>query len=263
MRKILFSLMVIGIAATMLGSGTLSYFSDSEIAMGNTFAAGTIDLKIDVNCSTHMQQWPCGGTIHVEKPICFDEKDLVEGDKVFDWHDIKPGDFGEATISIHVYDNDAWFWMRFANIVEDGGILTDPECEEFGEVDLGELAENINVFLWKDEGVHDGFGNDPKEFFPGREGDERCPPNGGEGDNIFQERYEPVIFRGTLAELLYNNNPLFTEMHIEACTTYYLGWAWEVPTEVGNIIQGDTVTFDIEFYAQQYRNNENPTNPWE
>jgi len=52
MRKILLSLMIIGIAATMLGAGTMSYFSDSEIAAGNTFAAGAIDLKINVH-STH------------------------------------------------------------------------------------------------------------------------------------------------------------------------------------------------------------------
>lgn len=233
--------MVIGIAATMLGSGTLSYFSDSEIAVGNTFSAGTIDLKVDVE-STHMQWWPCHGTIHVEQPICFEEKDLVAGDKIFNWSDIKPGDFGEATISIHVYDNDAWFWMRFTNIVNEGT-----------------LAENINVTLWKDEGVHDGFGNDPIEFTPG---DLRCEPNGGEGDNIWQEQYEPLIFQGTLAELFTECNPLFTQIHMIACITYYVGWAWEVPAEVGNEIQGDSVTFDIEFYAQQYRNNEFPTDPW-
>jgi len=236
--------MVIGIAATMLGSGTLSYFSDSEIAVGNTFSAGTIDLKIDVNESTHMQEWPCGGTQHVEQPICFEEKDLVAGDKVFDWHDIKPGDFGEATISIHVYDNDAWFWMRFTNIVQDL-----------------EFSENISVFLWVDDGVHDGFGNDPKEFNPG---DLRCPPTGGEGDNIWQEQYETeIIFQGNLSELFEQCNPLFTQIHLEACTTYYIGWAWKVPVEVGNEVQGDSITFDIEFYAQQYRNNEFPTNPWE
>ena len=223
--------MVIGIAATMLGSGTLSYFSDSEIAAGNTFSAGLIDMKIDCH-STHMQKWPCGGTKPVEEPIIFDEKDLVEGDKIFDWSDIKPGDFGEATISIHVYDNDAWFWLRFTNICEDGGILAEPEYEENGEDDPGELADNIEVRLWEDD-----------------------------GDNIWEE-CEPIIFEGTLAELLYENNPLFTEMHIKACTTYYMGWEWWVPEEVGNIIQGDLVSFDIEFYAQQYRNNPEPTDPW-
>ena len=46
MRKILYSLMIIGIASTLLGAGTLSYFSDTEISAGNTFQAGLIDLKI-------------------------------------------------------------------------------------------------------------------------------------------------------------------------------------------------------------------------
>jgi len=254
MRKILMSLMIIGITATMFGAGTLSYFSDSEIAAGNTFSAGTIDLKIDCH-STHMQQWPCGGTIPVENPIIFGLKDLVPGDKIFDWSDIKPGDFGEATISFHVYNNDAWLWLRFTNI------MGDPE-----------LAQNIEVRLWKDEGVHDGFGNDPIEFtcdgvtYVDETGlDEKllsCCCNGGEGDNVWQCTWEPVIFEGTLAELLQQMNPLFTQLHIQACTNYYMGWAWWVPTSVGNEIQGDSVSFDIEFYAQQYRNNPNPVDPW-
>lgn len=47
MRKILTSIMVIGIVATMLGAGTFAIFSDTETSTGNTFTAGTLDLKVD------------------------------------------------------------------------------------------------------------------------------------------------------------------------------------------------------------------------
>jgi len=47
MRNILMSVLVIGIALAMMGMGTFSYFSDTETSNGNTFTAGTLDLKID------------------------------------------------------------------------------------------------------------------------------------------------------------------------------------------------------------------------
>ena len=47
MKKILMSILVIGVTFAMLGAGTFSYFSDEETSAGNTFSAGTIDIEID------------------------------------------------------------------------------------------------------------------------------------------------------------------------------------------------------------------------
>jgi hypothetical protein len=38
--------------------------------------------------------------------------------------------------------------------------------------------------------------------------------------------------------------------------TRYIGVAWWVPEEVGNEIQGDSVSFDLGFYTEQCRNND-------
>ena len=165
---------------------------------------------------------------------------------------------------------DAWLWMRFVNVVDNENTITDPENELGDTGPKGELSKNIQVMIWVDCGVHEGFGNDKVEFSCDRDTvhDDcvKCPPpecTGGEGDNIWQERFEPVIFRGTMYDLLYDNNPFFSQHKIRNCTTYYLGWEWKVPSSVGNIIQTDSLVFDIEFYAQQWRNNPNPVNPWE
>jgi len=48
-RKILISIFVIGILALAVGWGTYSYFSDTETSSGNTFTAGTLDLKVNDN----------------------------------------------------------------------------------------------------------------------------------------------------------------------------------------------------------------------
>jgi predicted ribosomally synthesized peptide with SipW-like signal peptide len=45
-KKILLSLMVIGLVAALAGAGLYAIFSDTETSTGNTFTAGTLDLKV-------------------------------------------------------------------------------------------------------------------------------------------------------------------------------------------------------------------------
>jgi len=49
MKKLLISIIAIGIVATMLGTGTFSYFSDTETSGVNTFTAGTVNIKVGDN----------------------------------------------------------------------------------------------------------------------------------------------------------------------------------------------------------------------
>ena len=51
-KKILASLIIIGILGFALGWGTYSYFSDTETSTGNTFTAGTMDLKLSNDGTT-------------------------------------------------------------------------------------------------------------------------------------------------------------------------------------------------------------------
>lgn len=46
MKKILLSLSIIGVVATIAIGGTIAYFSDTESSKGNTLTAGVLDLKI-------------------------------------------------------------------------------------------------------------------------------------------------------------------------------------------------------------------------
>ncbi|WP_197425407.1 SipW-dependent-type signal peptide-containing protein [Halobacterium sp. CBA1126] len=47
----------------------------------------------------------------------------------------------------------------------------------------------------------------------------------------------------------------------EASTDHYVGFAWWVPTDAGNEIQSDSVSFDLGFYTEQCRNDDETTNP--
>jgi predicted ribosomally synthesized peptide with SipW-like signal peptide len=102
-----------------------------------------------------------------EHPFC-ENGSLINGDDmpVFTLQDVKPGDSGEVTMSLHLCDNPAWVWMsgELTENAENG--INEPE----GEVDEaadgeanGELADAIETTLWYDENcnnVHDGEGEE-------------------------------------------------------------------------------------------------------
>lgn len=50
MKKILISLAIIAITVAISIGATVAYFDDTEISSGNTFAAGNLDLQIDLQC---------------------------------------------------------------------------------------------------------------------------------------------------------------------------------------------------------------------
>ncbi len=45
-KKILFSIMTIALVGALVGGGIYAYFSDAETSTGNTFTAGTLNLKV-------------------------------------------------------------------------------------------------------------------------------------------------------------------------------------------------------------------------
>jgi predicted ribosomally synthesized peptide with SipW-like signal peptide len=71
--------------------------------------------------------------------------------------DVKPGDEGEITFSLHLCDNPGYVWMQADNVTESEGVNTDPELA-VDELDGGDLASAINAKLWYDadcDNVHD------------------------------------------------------------------------------------------------------------
>jgi len=230
MKKILMSILIIGLSLMLLGAGTFTYFTDIEISRDNFFQAGSLDLKID--CESYW--YDANDTLLGS--IVFPETDLTI-QKFFNWTDIKPGDHGEATISLHVIDNDAWLCWHIINYLQGPGATPEPEPTP----DYGELAQNMNTKIWVDEGSTPGW--------QGKDVDLE------EGDNIWQPG-ENITYEGIIHEYLNTSNlNMQGPIHLEGCKTYYIGWEWEVPVTVGNIIQDDWLEFDIEFYVEQYRNN--------
>jgi len=78
-------------------------------------------------------------------------------------------------------------------------------------------------------------------------------------DDITELQQSPVPLDGNLATEFEEFNDAGADAAREcfpAGVTHYIGFGWWVPEDVGNEIQGDSVSFDLGFYTEQCRNND-------
>ena len=165
--------------------------------------------------------------------------------------DVKPGDSGEICFSLHLFDNPGYIWMTgelHANL-ENG--QTEPEADDpddtAGETndDDGELVDAVQVEIaYVDE---DAYTDDQYEGLTGG---------------------EQVFFEGTLREALaaveagLELDADLSTLEVRDCfpnsTSAYVRFRWELPADHGNDVQSDSVLFDLGFYAEQCRHNDDP-----
>ncbi len=253
MKKILISVSIIaGVAAIVVGA-TTAFFSDTETSAGNVFTAGAIDLTVDSTC--HYWQNNGGGYVDVGCPqtSTWMANNWGAANKFCESADIKPGDKGENTISLHVNNNDAWVRLVISAVTNNDNGLTEPEgiVDTTDGVGNGELRQNLKFSMWLDWGAVAGFQND---------GDPT------EGDNIQQSGEPTLISEGTIdpdgtvspgiSEIW--NLKDFNNSYLPGGKTAYFGVKWNLPSTVGNEVQTDSMSATMEFQVQQVRNNPNP-----
>lgn len=263
-KKILVSLSVIAAVAAIAIGGTIAYFSDTETSTGNTFTAGEIDLKVD---NTSYRSDNTGHMVLSEGTTWRDLRDL-SGELFFNFADLKPGDLGEDTVSLHINSNDAWLCATIDITANNDVTCTEPElgddstCDASGSFN-GELARDLNFIFWADD-----------------------------GDNVL-ETEEHVLTQGPASDVLNGvTYALADSAHnvwtgvagpMGAGDTQYIGKAWcfgelstpRLPQEIGNTSgpdqrpgsvlcngasvnnasQSDNLMGNITFYAEQARNN--------
>ncbi len=272
MKKILLSLGVLVVAGALVAGGTGAFFSDEETSTGNTFTAGEIDLKID-NTSYYNGEFNEGTSCELV--------DLTI-EKFFDFGDLKPGDWGEDTISLHVGSNDSWVCADVTLTSDDDNGITEPEGEDGDVTDgagNGELADAVDFLWWADDGDNVL---------------ETCPERGDQSGCV----EETVLPGGPLGALAVgqsatvafadaNSNIWGGQGALPGETTVYVGKAWcfgdiapaplpqdgqgadsdRTPAnstggitcsggaDENNVTQTDSLTADISFRAVQSRHN--------
>lgn len=100
MRKILSSILIIGVVGALAVGLSSAFFSDTETSTDNTFQAGSLDLKINSLDNP---------------PAIVNVDDLKPGDDVFEEKILK------------IIDNPAFVWMHIKDLVDDQGTQTSPE----------------------------------------------------------------------------------------------------------------------------------------
>ncbi len=143
---------MIAVVAIAVAGATGAFFSDTETSTGNTFTAGAIDLGVDntsyyngvLNTGT---SWQLDWNISDEIPRQF-----------FNFLDLKPGDWGEDTISLHVNNNDSYLCADVTLTSNDDKSSTEPELASLDALDDvsnlmdGELASHLRFVWWADDG---------------------------------------------------------------------------------------------------------------
>lgn len=269
MKRILLGIFAIALVGSAVAGATTAFFLDTETSSNNTFSSGAIDLKVD--SESHYNNMVCtdiGGGEYQWQPEAgfipepdhypvpgsecngsWEETDLGPTHTFFNFEDLKPGDHGENTLSLHVYNNDAYACAVIDNMHDDDNGLTEPEAEAGDDSDgpdNGEIAEELHFFAWDDD-----------------------------GDNIWEDGELPLFsnINGPASDVLNGvAYPLFTPdtVAMTASTTYYIGMYWcygEIDVDdvnnilscdgesVSNLSQTDTLVADISFYVEQARNN--------
>lgn len=271
-KVLLSGAMILAAAAVVIGA-TFAFFSDTETSQDNTFVAGDIDLKIDNTSYAIDHNIPNfngtpSGVLVASINTSWTLRDLTV-EKFFDFVDLKPGDIGEDTISVHVGSNDAWMCAAAQVTQDTDESCTDPELGDdpscVPTATNGELDEEVNFAFWVDDGDN-VFENDENTFLSG--------PLSGLGQQ------GQITLADSLSSILGATNP------IPGGTTFFIGKAWcfgEMTgnavlqdngtdagrnpitdgtgflcdgTDVNNAAQTDKVVGDLQFFAVQSRNNQ-------
>ncbi len=252
MKKILVSLFLVSVVASLGVMASLAFFSDQETSSNNTFQAGAIDLKIgnesfyNGNPSDHTS-WTLS-----------DLTDQV----FFSFTDLKPGDLSEDTVTLEVETNEAWVCVSVELTKSAENDITEPESKDDSNLNNGdwdgELDEELHFVFWADDGDNV---LETGETLLGPFSASNLPQN--TQDNVFNLALvdsQTNIFGNTLEPFPGN-------------TPKHLGKAWCFgnlvidpsadrgvacdPTGLTNRSQTDSLIGNITFLAIQARHNDN------
>lgn len=146
MRKIVFLFGIIGIASAAAIAASRAYFYQSAGSGGNDFAAAVLDLKI----SSH--GWLNGK--EDASTTWASLKNLSEGDEYYNFSGLKPGDWGENTISMSAQSVPAYACLKvkITDSGENGVTSGEIAAGEDASASVGDLQDFVHFIFWADNG---------------------------------------------------------------------------------------------------------------
>lgn len=274
-RKVLAAIGSMGAAGAIAGAGTTAFFSDSERFRNNEIVAGSSDLKVDWQEHYNgvlVEQFPAPETrlqLQQAEDPCEELIDVPDGLEapLIDLTDVKPGDRGEVTFSLHACDMDSYLWMTGELLQNNENGLTEPEAADPDENggEPGELPSEVQVRIWYDpdcSNTLDTEGDSPEEvFFEGSLADAIELLSTSNGIPLDGDRSTPY------SETTSSNDglepaPGASESRecFTAGVTHCVALEWWLPADHGNEVQTDGAVFDLGFYAEQCTGNDGSGN---
>lgn len=244
-RKTLAGIATIGAAGAGAGLGTSALFSDEESFEDNVITAGTLDMSVTASIEAANDYW--------ENQVNLDDLTVTADGEVetgLEVEDVKPGDWGVICFDFGVDGNPAYIQTTTANLVNNENGLTEPEAEvdssggDPGEGN-GELQDAMIAEVYNEHDDSNPNSDDPRDHVSGL--DPITPQ-----DSTVQETYEAFEDGAIMSD---DEGPLEVGSGEDGVGWCLLLW---IPEDVGNEIQGDSLSFDLIFNAEQVRNNDDP-----
>ncbi|RJX48216.1 SipW-dependent-type signal peptide-containing protein [Halonotius pteroides] len=263
-RKMVAGLGVVGLASAGAGVGTSAFFSDEESFENNTLTAGTLDMSVTANVVAADDYWTGQGALDLSETA---DGDVVSGIQV---DDVKPGDWAVICFDIEVGDNPGYVQVRTEEFVENGGANPEPEQDVEGDTDNdADLGEFLLTTVWQnyDETSGDKTGLSTLDPVFNNASDDLnisygSPDVGGVVDGVTHYTNAREA-NGVLEDgyLIKDDNGDLLPINDQANQgVYSFCLLLEIPFQVGNVIQGDSISFDLVFETEQVRHNEDPFN---
>jgi len=275
-RKMLGGLGAIGLASAGAGLGTSAFFSDTEEFENNSLTAGTLDMAVSATVVAANDYWVDNGGLGLSASA--DSQDPVVGLQV---DDIKPGDWGIICFDVEVSDNPGYVQVCTEEFAEAGGANPEPEQEAEGDADNdADLGEFLLSTVWQEyagptDGVSSGAKTDLSVLDPvfNNAGNSLsvsygAPDLGGvvdadqhhttarEANDILDVANGGYVIKDDNGDPLVIGSDDGQDPNVPDLYRFYL--LLELPFEVGNVVQGDSVSFDLVFKTEQVRNNDTP-----
>ena len=142
-KRILASIVAITLMSSALGIGTYAAFSDTETSVGNSFTAGTLDLKINGDDTNYV---------------------------AFDVENIRPGNQPKKSMELsNAGSISGYLDIKSAVVTDNENTLIEPEAEAGDTTaDQGELSSVVNLRLFVDTDKSGWISTGDNVFFDGK-----------------------------------------------------------------------------------------------
>jgi len=259
-RKALAGLATVGAAGLGAGLGTSALFSDTESFDNNSIQAGRLNMQVTVDNILH-------STAIVRDNTAISPKDTADGNSVtITVSDLKPGDWLILEWEAEVFFNPGYVQVTSV----DGDYANQEGATPESETDTsspGDLGDALLSTVWGDYQPSGPSRADLDYLDPttdlndtGLTDYEIPDTNGVTGSGAHyttMNEAHDVYKTGVLLRDRTTGDPL--EVGPGGGKDPASFWQLlELPTGVGNDVQGDVLTFTLRFDAEQVRNNPTP-----